>query len=98
MKFNKRIFNLSSWITLFTVLFVPAKSVQSNHGSILSYGFPIRFYTQYADKPMKGTWFFDGSHLNLASLLVNIALIYFIIMGVRLIVSKIKTYKGLRCH
>ena len=94
MKFNKKVFNLSSWITLFTVLFIPGINGQVSQKDTLSFGFPIRFYTRYTDKPASGTWIFDGGFLNLAGLLLNIVMIYFMIIGAKILIDKIKTNKA----
>lgn len=93
MKINKKVFNLSSWLTLFSVLFIPGINGQVSQKNTLSFGFPIRFYTRYIDTPSSGTWIFDDSFLNLAGLLLNIVIIYFVIIGVKMVIDKIKAKK-----
>lgn len=76
MKFNKRIFNLSAWLAVLAVMFIPGTAY--TEGPLRTeYGFPLRFYTDYHyQQPEATTWFFSNIYVNGLLYLFNVLFIY----------------------
>ncbi|MCL6604611.1 MAG: hypothetical protein K6T94_17245 [Paenibacillus sp.] len=78
MKINKRIFNLSAWIALIAIIFIPGR-VMTDGTLRTEFGFPFRFFIQYHDIIKDSKWFANGANIQLLYYFVNV--IYGVIMG-----------------
>ncbi|OPG94428.1 hypothetical protein B2I21_31065 [Chryseobacterium mucoviscidosis] len=76
MTFNKRIFNLSAWLAVLAVIFIPGTAY--TEGTLRTeYGFPLRFFTDYHyKKPDDTIWFLSNVHVNALLYLFNVLFIY----------------------
>ncbi|PWW43480.1 hypothetical protein DET54_101157 [Paenibacillus pabuli] len=76
MTFNKRIFNLSAWIAVLAVIFIPGTAY--TEGTLRTeYGFPLRFFTDYHyKKPDDTIWFLSNVYVNALLYLFNVLFIY----------------------
>ena len=74
MKMRKRILNLSFWIALITIIFIPGK-VYTEGSARTEFGFPIRFFTQYHTN-INSNWFIHGVRIDLLNYFFNVLIIY----------------------
>jgi len=74
MKFDRKLLNWSTWITLVLTYIVPYQI----DGLAMKCGFPIRFWKIYIFTTPNSS-LFNSSSLNLLELAINILIIYFII-------------------
>ncbi|SLK20372.1 hypothetical protein SAMN06272722_1166 [Paenibacillus sp. RU5A] len=76
MTFNKRIFNLSAWLAVLAVIFIPGTAY--TEGTLRTeYGFPFRFFTDYHYKTPDDTiWFLSSVNVNALLYLFNVLFIY----------------------
>ncbi|MNO48745.1 hypothetical protein D3C76_390850 [compost metagenome] len=89
MKINKRILNISFWVALLTILFIPGNS-PAEGANRTEYGFPMRFFTQYHHVPKENKWFIQGISIELISYFLNVAFIYALLLGVVHIYNRFK--------
>jgi len=90
MKFNKKFFNWSAWITLIISYVLP---YQSTDGFAANFGYPFSFLTVY-NTPIN-TSLLRSESLNLPAFAINILIIYFIISFVNAQLVKAKSKKGM---
>jgi hypothetical protein len=90
MKFNKKFFNWSAWITLIISYVLP---YQSTDGFAASFGYPFSFLTVY-NTPIN-TSLLRSESLNLPAFAINILIIYFIISFVNAQLAKAKSKKDM---
>lgn len=74
MKFNKKLFNWSAWVTIIISYVLP---YQSTDGFATHFGYPFSFLTVY--KASINTSLLRSESLNLPAFAINILIIYFII-------------------
>jgi hypothetical protein len=74
MKFNKKCFNWSAWITLLITYVLP---YQSSDGFATDFGYPFSFLTVH--KTSINTSLFKTEHINLLPLTLNILIVYLVI-------------------
>ncbi|WP_145332591.1 hypothetical protein [Paenibacillus xylanexedens] len=77
MKIHIKIFNLSAWLAVLAVFFLPGTLNNDNKILRTEYGFPLRFLTDYHTSNSSGsTWFISDMHINLLVYFVNVLFIY----------------------
>lgn len=77
MTINKRIMNLSAWLAVLAILFIPGTLHTEDGPFRTEYGFPLRFFTDYHYANSEGTiWFISGIYLNVLLYLFNVLFIY----------------------
>ncbi|MCP1132367.1 hypothetical protein NKT34_03635 [Paenibacillus polysaccharolyticus] len=77
MKIHKKIFNLSAWLAVLAVFFIPGTLNNDNEPLRTEYGFPLRFLTDYHVSNSNGSiWFISNMHINLLVYFVNVLFIY----------------------
>lgn len=77
MKFNRKYFNVSAWITVIITLVLPYQS-QSSDGFSTHFGYPLAFLTVY-DNSVRKT-LMTSTHTNILVFLIDIFIVYFIIL------------------
>lgn len=90
MKFNKKFFNWSAWITLLITYVLP---YQSTDGFATYFGYPFSFLTVY--KTSINTSLFMTEHINLLSLALNILIVYFVISFANAQLVKVKSNRDM---
>ncbi|MFS0871965.1 hypothetical protein [Paenibacillus xylanilyticus] len=76
MTINYRILNVSAWLAVLAVMFIPG-TAYTEDPLRTEYGFPIRFYTDYHyEKPDDTIWFLSGVNIQVLSYLFNVLFIY----------------------
>ncbi|MDR6723466.1 hypothetical protein J2W91_001918 [Paenibacillus amylolyticus] len=79
MKINYRILNISTWLTVLSVLLLPGK-VYTEGVSRTEYGLPFRFFTQYHLGHTTGNpWFISDVFIGLGAFIIDVLMIYFFI-------------------
>ena len=86
MKFNRRLFNWSVWISLVLTYVLPYQI----DGSAIKCGFPIRFW-KIRINTIPNSSLLNSSSLDLLLLTINILIIYLIISFVYKLYIKIKS-------
>jgi len=89
MKVNKMILNISLWLALLAILFIPG-NVPATGAERIEYGFPLRFFIQYE----QNSWFIKGVSIDLFSYFVNVVIIYAVIFGLQYINNKRKNRRN----
>ncbi|MBW9158498.1 hypothetical protein [Clostridium tagluense] len=92
MKFNKKIFNLSAWITLLIAYVLPYQS-QSSDGHSTYLGYPLSFLT-INNTPIYKTLFMTES-IDIFTLTIDILIVYFVMHFANVYLSKVKLNKGM---
>ena len=77
MKFNRKYFNVSAWITVIITFVLPYQS-QSSDGFSTYFGYPLAFLTVYDNSV--GKTLMTSTHTNILVFLIDIFIIYFIIL------------------
>lgn len=94
MKIHKRILNLSFWIALITIIFIPGK-VYTEGSARTEFGFPIRFFTQYhTDMNESSNWFISGVKIDLLNYFFNVLIIYGVIHVLLYLKNRLKLTKN----
>jgi len=88
MKFDRKLLNWSTWITLVLTYIVPYQI----DGLAIKCGFPIRFWKIYIFTTPNSS-LLNSSSLNLLELAINILIIYFIISFIYKLYIKQKSKK-----
>ncbi|KOR89722.1 hypothetical protein [Paenibacillus solani] len=82
---RRRIFNLSAWIALLTILLAPGKVIiEGEDVARIEYGFPFRFIIKYYPNHMSNSldtnpWLIQDIQIQLLLYFFNVMLIYGII-------------------
>lgn len=84
MKFNKRFFNWSVWVTLLLTYILP---YQSTDGFATKYGYPFSFFTVYNTKMIKISLLSSNS-INALLLAIDILIVYFVIYAANELLNK----------
>lgn len=82
MKVNKRILNISFWVALLTVLFIPG-DIPAEGAHRTEYGFPLRFFKQYHYELNDNKWFLQGVSIELLYYFLDVAIIYGVLLGIK---------------
>ena len=77
MKFNRKYFNVSAWITVIITFVLPYQSQSSDVFSTY-FGYPLAFLTIYDNSV--GKTLMTSTHTNILVFLIDIFIIYFIIL------------------
>ncbi|MEC0092319.1 hypothetical protein [Paenibacillus macquariensis] len=95
MKVNKIILNISLWLAILAILFIPG-SVPTEGADRIEYGFPLRFFIQYQQNHYEvgNWWFLQGARIELFNYLVNVAIIYVVIFGLHYMNNIRKNRRG----
>lgn len=84
-KFNWKVFNIALWTEVLLAYILPFRVVNNFEYKA---GFPISFISVYdtaiSHNPMM------SMHLNLGALLIDVAIIYFVILGIKKVYNKFK--------
>jgi hypothetical protein len=93
MKINKRIFNLSAWLALLTIILIPGKE-----GALRTeFGYPFRFLIQYHNESIESKiWFIRGVNIQLLLFLFNVLIIYGLIHVVLYLNTKVNLTRSKR--
>lgn len=87
MRVDVKILGFSLWLSLLTILIFPGSST----GTIgMKYGFPVSFFTFYHEDK----WFIRGVNINLLGYFINVLIIYFIVLGIVIVIKKLFSGKG----
>jgi|SRR5690625_2183784 len=89
MRQRIRILNLSAWLALLSVLFIPGK-VYTEGSLITEYGFPFRFLTQYHNHFDKSRWLITDVNIQLLEFLFNVLFIYLCILAGGYLIRRLK--------
>lgn len=89
MKVNKKVLNISFWVALLTVLFIPG-NIPAEGVQRTEYGFPLRFFIHYYSESNANMWFLQGVRIELFIYLVDVAIIYGMLLGVKSIYNQVK--------
>jgi hypothetical protein len=73
MKFDRRLFNWSAWVTLALTYVLP---YQSTDGFATQYGYPFPFLTSYSNDTLRAS-LLASNGINVISLALDILIIYF---------------------
>ncbi|CAI6077816.1 hypothetical protein PAECIP112173_02506 [Paenibacillus sp. JJ-100] len=77
MTIHTRILNLSAWLAVLAIFFIPGTLYTDEKPLRTEYGFPLRFLTDYhTTNPEGSNWFIFEMHINLLILFINILFIY----------------------
>ncbi|OAB42333.1 hypothetical protein [Paenibacillus antarcticus] len=95
MKVHKLILNISVWIALLAILFIPG-NVPTAGAHRTEYGFPLRFFTQYHYEVNENRWFLQGVSIQLLNYVINVAIIYGVILGLKHLNNKLKKNRTLK--
>ncbi|MBR2564071.1 MAG: hypothetical protein IKE29_05565 [Paenibacillus sp.] len=77
MTIHTRILNLSAWLAVLAIFFIPGTLYTDEKTLRTEYGFPLRFLTDYhITNPEGSNWFISNMHINLLILFINILFIY----------------------
>ncbi len=89
MKINKRIFNLSAWLALLTILIIPGRA--SIDGTPMTeYGYPFQFIALFNNSTHMDKWLIKDVNIQLFYYFINVIIIYWIILGVMFVRNKLK--------
>jgi hypothetical protein len=92
MKFSKKLFNWSAWITLVITYILPYQS-QSADGFATHFGYPFSFLTVY--KTSINTSLFKTELIDILALAINIFIVYIVINFVNVLWGKVKSRKDI---
>jgi len=92
MKFNKKIFNWSAWITLLIAYVLPYQS-QSADGHSTYLGYPLSFLT-VNNSPIYKTLFMTEI-IDIFTLILDILIVYFVLYFANVYFSKLKSKKNI---
>lgn len=96
MRIRRRIFNLSAWIALLTILIAPGKVIiKGEDVARIEYGFPFRFFIKLYPNHMSNSldnnhWLIKDVQIQLLFYFFNVMLIYGIIHIIMTIRKKMK--------
>lgn len=93
---RRRIFNLSAWLALLTILLTPGKVIiEGGDVARIEYGFPFRFIIKHypnhmSDSLYTNPWLITDIQIQLLFYLFNVLLIYGIIQNILSIRNRMK--------
>ena len=93
MKFNKKLFNWSAWITIVITYVLPYQS-QSSNGNSTYFGYPLSFLTIH-NRPINTSLFMTES-LDLLAFAIDVLVVYFVLNFANRYLSKVKSNKDMK--
>lgn len=93
MKFNKKLFNWSAWITILITYVLPYQS-QSSDGHSTYFGYPLSFLT-ILNRPINISLFMT-ENLDLLAFAIDVFVVYFVLNFANVHLGKVKSNKDMK--
>lgn len=89
MYIHFRLLNLSAWLTVLLVLFIPGRQAFDGNQRT-EFGVPFKYITRYDHASNNGSWILDNASIDILPFIINVAAIYSVLLVIRSLRHKYK--------